>query len=194
MLSTRISTASLPACRMNPSASAFLSSCAVRTNCSSRIIYYRPSRSLRFGLSLSINSPGPECSAGTKTETKPAPRCTSHTLSDQSVSTTTTASVRPSGICRCLYSEADPFLPLLENFVGEFRSPFLTEMYLNFMEVTPRAEELPFIGCVERWLEHFPDSNRFWIEMNFGEESALFSLRSFTPCPKYSNRRSSAPV
>jgi hypothetical protein len=64
---------------------------------------------------------------------------------------------------------ADPFLPLLENFVGEFRSPFLAAMYLNFMEVAPRAEQLTFIvGCVEHWLERFPDSNRFWIEMSFG--------------------------
>ncbi len=65
--------------------------------------------------------------------------------------------------------KADPFLPLLENFVGEFPSPFLATMYLNFMEVAPRAEQLPFIiGCVEKWLKRFPDSNRFWIEMSFG--------------------------
>lgn len=64
---------------------------------------------------------------------------------------------------------ADPFLPLLENFVAEFRSPFLASMYLNFMEVAPRADQLPFIiGCVEKWLERFPDSNQFWIEMSFG--------------------------
>ena len=64
---------------------------------------------------------------------------------------------------------ADPFLPLLEDFLAEFRSPFLATMYLNFMEVAPRAEQMPFIiGCVEKWLERFPDSNRFWIEMSFG--------------------------
>ena len=35
-------------------------------------------------------------------------------------------------------------------FVGEFRSPFLAAMYLNFMEVAPRAEQLPFIVQLRR--------------------------------------------
>jgi hypothetical protein len=68
-----------------------------------------------------------------------------------------------------LIPRADPFLPLLANLVTHFRSPFLATMYLNLIEVAPRAEQLPFITeCVERWLERFPDSNRFWIEMSFG--------------------------
>ena len=80
---------------------------------------------------------------------------------------------------------SDPFLPLLENFVGEFRSPFLAAMYLNFMEVAPRAEQLPFIiGCVERWLERFPDSNRFWIEMNFGGRIGSLLITVFHASPE----------
>lgn len=80
---------------------------------------------------------------------------------------------------------ADPFLPLLENFVREFRSPFLATMYLNFMEVAPRAEQLPFIiGCTEGWLERFPDSNRFWTEMSFGERIGSVLITVFHASPE----------
>ena len=79
---------------------------------------------------------------------------------------------------------ADPFLPLLENFVAEFRSPFLAAMYLNFMEVAPRAQQLPFIiGCVEKWLERYPDSNGFWIEMSFGERIGSLLITIFQASP-----------
>lgn len=81
--------------------------------------------------------------------------------------------------------KADPFLPLLENFVAEFRSPFLAAMYLNFMEVAPRAEQLSFIiGCVEKWLERFPDSNRFWIEMSFGGRIGFLLITLFHASPE----------
>jgi len=58
-------------------------------------------------------------------------------------------------------------------------------LYLNFMEVDPRAEQLPFIiGSVEKWLECFPDSNRFWIEMSFGGRIASLLIRTFHASPK----------
>jgi hypothetical protein len=80
---------------------------------------------------------------------------------------------------------ADPFLPLLENFVAEFRSPFLATMYVNFMEASPRAEQLTFIiGCVEKWLERFPDSNRFWIEMSFGGRISSLLITLFHASPE----------
>jgi hypothetical protein len=80
---------------------------------------------------------------------------------------------------------ADPFLPLLEDFVGAFRSPFLATMYLNFMEVAPRAEQLPFIlGCVEKWLERFPVSNRFWNEMSFGGRIGSLIITIFHASPE----------
>ena len=80
---------------------------------------------------------------------------------------------------------ADPFLPLLENFVAEFRSPFLASMYLNFMEVSPQAEQLSFIiGCVEKWLERFPDSNRFWNEMSFGGRIGSLLITLFHASPE----------
>lgn len=80
---------------------------------------------------------------------------------------------------------ADSFLPLLEDFLAEFRSPFLAAMYLNFMEVAPRAEQLSFIiGCAEKWLERFPDSNRFWIEMSFGGRIGSLLIRLFHASPE----------
>lgn len=78
----------------------------------------------------------------------------------------------------------DPFLPLLEEFVGVCRSPFVAMMYLNFMEVAPRAEQLPFIvGCTEKWLERFPDSNQFWIEWDFGGRLSSVLLTIFHASP-----------
>jgi hypothetical protein len=80
---------------------------------------------------------------------------------------------------------ADPFLPLLEEFVGECRSPFLAAMYLNFIEVAPRAEQLPFIvGCTEKWLERFPDSNQFWIEWDFGRRLSAVMVSIFHASPE----------
>jgi hypothetical protein len=78
----------------------------------------------------------------------------------------------------------DPFLPLLEEFVGVCRSPFVAMMYLNFMEVAPRAEQLPFIvGCTEKWLERFPDSNQFWIEWDFGGRLSSVLITIFRASP-----------
>ena len=79
----------------------------------------------------------------------------------------------------------DPFLPLLEEFVGVCRFPFLAVMYLNFMEVAPRAEQLPFIvGCTKKWLERFPDSNQFWIEWDFGRRLSAVMITIFHASPE----------
>ncbi len=84
-----------------------------------------------------------------------------------------------------LIPRAHAFLPLLGDFVTEFRSPFLATMYLNFMEVAPRVEQLPFIvGCAEKWLERFPDSNRFWIEMSFGARIGSLLIAIFHASPE----------
>jgi hypothetical protein len=58
-------------------------------------------------------------------------------------------------------------------------------MYVNFMEVAPRAEQLPFIvGCTEKWLERFPESNRFWIEMGFGGRICSILITIFQASPE----------
>jgi hypothetical protein len=83
-----------------------------------------------------------------------------------------------------LIPQADEFLPLLEEFLGHCRSPFLAFMYLNFMEVAPRGEELSFVvGCIENWLERFPDSNRFWIEWGVGARISSVLITIFRDSP-----------
>jgi hypothetical protein len=58
-------------------------------------------------------------------------------------------------------------------------------MYLNFMEVAPRAEELSFVmGCAERWLERFPDSSRFWIEWGIGGRISSVLMTIFQVSPR----------
>jgi hypothetical protein len=58
-------------------------------------------------------------------------------------------------------------------------------MYLSFMEVAPRAEQLTFIvACVEKWLEPFPESNRFWIEMRFGGRIGSLLIMIFHTWPE----------
>jgi hypothetical protein len=58
-------------------------------------------------------------------------------------------------------------------------------MYLNFIEVAPRAEQLAFIvGCTEKWLERFPKSNPFWIEMGFGGRVGSVLITIFQASPK----------
>jgi hypothetical protein len=58
-------------------------------------------------------------------------------------------------------------------------------MYLNFIEVAPRAEQLPFIvGCTEKWLERFPDSNQFWIEWDFGRRLSAVMVSIFHASPE----------
>ena len=84
-----------------------------------------------------------------------------------------------------LISRADPFLPLLESLVGEYRSPFLASMYLNFIEVAPHAKQLSFIvGCTEKWLERFPESYQFWIEWDFGRRLSAVMITIFHESPK----------
>jgi hypothetical protein len=52
------------------------------------------------------------------------------------------------------------------------------------MEVAPRAEQLPFIvGCTEKWLERFPDSNQFWIEWDFGGRLSSVLITIFRASP-----------
>jgi hypothetical protein len=80
---------------------------------------------------------------------------------------------------------ADPFLPLLESLVGEYRSPFLASMYLNFIEVAPHPEQLSFIvGCTEKWLERFPENNQFWIEWDFGRRLSAVMITIFKESPE----------
>lgn len=86
----------------------------------------------------------------------------------------------PSG----LIADIDPFLPLLEKFIESWRSPFVTLMYLNLFEIAPRPEQLSFIvGCTEKWLERFPQDNRFWIEWSVGQGISIVLKKIFEDSP-----------
>jgi hypothetical protein len=79
---------------------------------------------------------------------------------------------------------ADPFLPSLEDFLRGCTSPFVAIMYLNFMEVAPRAEHASFVAtCAGIWLDRFPESDQFWIEWEFGRRicSVLISIFQDSP-------------
>jgi hypothetical protein len=80
---------------------------------------------------------------------------------------------------------ADVFLPSLEAFVKVCTSPYLAIMYLNFMEVAPRAEQVPFVAaCAAAWLDRFPDSDRFWIEWEFGQRICSVLVTIFQEAPE----------
>jgi hypothetical protein len=57
-------------------------------------------------------------------------------------------------------------------------------MYLNLFEIAPRPEQLSFIvGCTEKWLERFPQDNRFWIEWSVGQRISIVLKKIFEDSP-----------
>ncbi len=82
-------------------------------------------------------------------------------------------------------ARADVFLPSLEAFVKVCTSPYLAIMYLNFMEVAPHSEQVPFVAaCAGTWLDRFPDSDRFWIEWEFGQRICSILVTIFQEAPE----------
>jgi hypothetical protein len=82
-------------------------------------------------------------------------------------------------------ARADVFLPSLEAFVKVCTSPYLAIMYLNFMEVAPHSEQVPFVAaCARTWLDRFPDSDRFWIEWKFGQRICSILVTIFQEAPE----------
>jgi hypothetical protein len=58
-------------------------------------------------------------------------------------------------------------------------------MYLNFMEVAPRPEHASFVAsCAGIWLGRFPDSDRFWIEWEFGRRICSILISIFLQAPE----------
>jgi hypothetical protein len=83
-----------------------------------------------------------------------------------------------------LIPDTDPFLQLLEDFVVVCRSPFVTLLYLNFFEVAPHEKQISCVlGCSEKWLERFPESNQFWVEWGVGRRisAVLIAILNETP-------------
>jgi len=84
-----------------------------------------------------------------------------------------------------LIRDTDPFLPLLEEFIGACRSPFLAFLYLNYFEVAPHEVQVPYVlGCAEKWLERFPESNQFWVEWSVGRRICAVLVKILNESPK----------
>jgi hypothetical protein len=84
-----------------------------------------------------------------------------------------------------LIRDTDPFLPLLEEFIGACRSPFLAFLYLNYFEVAPHEVQVPYVlGCAEKWLERFPESNQFWGEWSVGRRICAVLVEILNESPK----------
>jgi hypothetical protein len=80
---------------------------------------------------------------------------------------------------------ADVFLPLLESFLRDCTTPYVALMYLNFMEVAPRPEHASFVAsCAGIWLGRFPESDRFWIEWEFGRRICSVLSAIFQQAPE----------
>lgn len=80
---------------------------------------------------------------------------------------------------------ADVFLPLLETFVRDCTSPYVALMYLNFMEVAPRPEQVSFVAtCAGIWLDRFPDRDQFWIEWEIGRRICSILISIFQQAPE----------
>ncbi|HMH13473.1 MAG TPA: hypothetical protein VK578_10220 [Edaphobacter sp.] len=61
-------------------------------------------------------------------------------------------------------------------------------MYLNFIEVAPRPEHASFVAtCAGIWLERFPDSDRFWVEWQFGARTCALLISIFQQAPEAFN-------
>ena len=83
-----------------------------------------------------------------------------------------------------LIPDTDPFLQLLEDFVLVGRSPFVALLYLNFFEVAPHDKQIScLLGCSEKWLERFPESNQFWVKWGVGGRisAVLIAILKETP-------------
>ena len=94
-----------------------------------------------------------------------------------------------------LIAGVDPFLPLLEAFVGSCRSPFVALMCVNLFEVAPRKEQLAsIVGCTEKWLERFSQDNRFWVEWSIGRRISVVLKKVFEDSQRIFNACFSLPI
>jgi len=63
-----------------------------------------------------------------------------------------------------------PFLPILDRLVQSGPSSFVALVLLNFLEVTPRIEQLDLLTRAGKiWLSTYPDFRSFWIDHGVGK-------------------------
>jgi hypothetical protein len=78
----------------------------------------------------------------------------------------------PSTKCYLLPKGIDrigPFLPVLEMLVQSGPSLFVALVTINLLEVSPRAEHLPFlVTAAKTWVDNYPNDSQFWVDYGIG--------------------------
>lgn len=71
-----------------------------------------------------------------------------------------------------------PFLPTLRNMVVDNPSPYVGNMALILVEVSPRSEQAELVfACAETWMPVYRDDTRFWRDYGFGKRWCLIVRR-----------------
>jgi hypothetical protein len=62
-----------------------------------------------------------------------------------------------------------PFLPIMSALVGDNPSPYVGDMALLMLEVSPRPEQMELLlTCAETWMPVYQGSSLFWRDYGFG--------------------------
>jgi hypothetical protein len=71
-----------------------------------------------------------------------------------------------------------PFLPTLRDMVVDNPSPYVGNMALILVEVSPRPEQAELVfACAETWMPVYRDDTRFWRDYGFGKRWCLIVRR-----------------
>jgi hypothetical protein len=63
-----------------------------------------------------------------------------------------------------------PFLPVLQELVVDNPSPYVGNMALLLLEVSPRPEHMELLlSCADAWMPVYQGSSQFWREYGFGQ-------------------------
>jgi len=77
-----------------------------------------------------------------------------------------------------------PFLPILSKLVEAGPSPFVALVFVNLLEVAPRAELLNMVAAAgATWIDTYPDFRQLWVDYGVGRRWCLVveAIRSRSP-------------
>jgi hypothetical protein len=74
-----------------------------------------------------------------------------------------------------------PFLPVLQEMVVDNPSPYLGNMALILLEVSPRSEQIELLlACAKTWMPIYKGDTRFWRDYGFGKRWCLVLRKILT--------------
>jgi hypothetical protein len=77
-----------------------------------------------------------------------------------------------------------PFLPTLRDMVLDSPSPYVGNMALILLEVSPRPEQADLLlTCAETWMPVYRGDGRFWRDYGFGKRWCLIARKILTADP-----------